>query len=223
MRILKWLLGIVAVAALAFFALAPGIIERGMNKVERASPWPVSAQAAALHKSLVIADLHSDTLLWKRDVDALAKRGHVDLPRLEAGNVALQVFSSVTKTPKGQNYEANSADTDNITLARGGAVAAGQDLGLAARTFAVARRKAAPCRSRQRRALTDCALGRRYRPRARRPRGGQASHRCAAVYRGAAGSGRQTGQRRHAATTPASAWRGWRISSTMMSRARCTG
>jgi membrane dipeptidase len=116
MRILKWLLGIVAVAALAFFALAPGIIERGMNKVERASPWPVSAQAAALHKSLVIADLHSDTLLWKRDVDALAKRGHVDLPRLEAGNVALQVFSSVTKTPKGQNYEANSADTDNITL-----------------------------------------------------------------------------------------------------------
>ena len=44
MRILKWLLGIVAVAALAFFALAPGIIERGMNKVERASPWPVSAQ-----------------------------------------------------------------------------------------------------------------------------------------------------------------------------------
>ena len=42
MRILKWLLGIVAVAALAFFALAPGIIERGMNKVERASPWPVS-------------------------------------------------------------------------------------------------------------------------------------------------------------------------------------
>ncbi|PTS77296.1 peptidase M19, partial [Sphingomonas sp. HMWF008] len=28
---------------------------------------------------------------------------------------ALQVFSSVTKTPKGQNYDANSGDTDNIT------------------------------------------------------------------------------------------------------------
>ena len=116
MRILKWLLAIVAMAAVAFFVFAPGVIERGMNKVERASPWPVSAQATALHKSLVIADLHSDTLLWKRDVDALAKRGHVDLPRLESGNVALQVFSSVTKTPKGQNYEANSADTDNITM-----------------------------------------------------------------------------------------------------------
>jgi membrane dipeptidase len=45
-----------------------------------------------------------------------AERGHVDLPRLQAGNVALQVFSSVTKTPKGQNYDANEGDTDNITL-----------------------------------------------------------------------------------------------------------
>jgi membrane dipeptidase len=35
---------------------------------------------------------------------------------LQEGNVALQVFSSVTKTPKGQNYDANGADTDNITL-----------------------------------------------------------------------------------------------------------
>jgi membrane dipeptidase len=30
--------------------------------------------------------------------------------------VALQVFSSVSKTPKGQNYDANGADSDNITL-----------------------------------------------------------------------------------------------------------
>jgi membrane dipeptidase len=45
-----------------------------------------------------------------------ADRGHMDLPRLQQGNVALQVFSSVTKTPKGQNYDANGADSDNITL-----------------------------------------------------------------------------------------------------------
>jgi len=38
------------------------------------------------------------------------------VPRLADGNVALQVFSSVTKTPKGQNYDANGGDTDNITL-----------------------------------------------------------------------------------------------------------
>src|SRR3546814_20414863 len=31
------------------------------------------------------------------------------------GNVALQILASTTKSPKGQNYDANSGDTDNIT------------------------------------------------------------------------------------------------------------
>ena len=116
MRIAGWIAGLVALALVAFFALAPGITERGMNRIEGNGVWPVSARAAALHKTLTIADMHGDTLLWQRHVDAAATRGHIDLPRLEAGNVALQVFSSVTKTPKGQNYESNGADTDNITL-----------------------------------------------------------------------------------------------------------
>lgn len=77
---------------------------------------PVSAEAEALHKTLTIVDLHSDTLLWDRNLLNRADRGHMDLPRLEDGNVALQIFSSVTKTPKNQNYDANGADTDNITM-----------------------------------------------------------------------------------------------------------
>lgn len=104
---------IVAVAALLIFA--PGIAERGMNRVV-GGPWPVSARAKALHARLFIADMHADTLLWQRDFDAAATRGQVDLPRLQAGNVGLQILSSVTKTPKGQNYESNTGDTDNITL-----------------------------------------------------------------------------------------------------------
>jgi microsomal dipeptidase-like Zn-dependent dipeptidase len=40
----------------------------------------------------------------------------VDLPRLQRGNVALQVFSATTKSPSGQNYEQNTGDSDNITL-----------------------------------------------------------------------------------------------------------
>jgi microsomal dipeptidase-like Zn-dependent dipeptidase len=40
----------------------------------------------------------------------------MDLHRMEDGNVALQVFSSVSKSPKGQNYDSNTADSDNITL-----------------------------------------------------------------------------------------------------------
>jgi membrane dipeptidase len=109
------LLLIIALAALAFFALAPGMIERGTNQID-GKPLPaVSERAKALHKTLTVIDLHSDTLLWKRDMLDRADRGHMDLPRLQDGNVALQILSSVTKSPKGQNYDANSGDTDNIT------------------------------------------------------------------------------------------------------------
>lgn len=115
-KVVYGLLALIVVAAAGFFLFAPGIVERGMNKVV-ASPVPqISDRAKALHARLAIADMHADTLLWKRDLLDPATRGQVDLPRLEAGNVALQVFSSVTKTPKGQNYDSNGADTDNITL-----------------------------------------------------------------------------------------------------------
>jgi microsomal dipeptidase-like Zn-dependent dipeptidase len=98
----------------AFLAFGPGYVEGTMNKLS-GHDVVVSDAARTLHRRLAIADLHSDTLMWARDPLARAGRGHVDLPRLEAGSVALQVFSSVTKTPRGQNYDANSADTDNIT------------------------------------------------------------------------------------------------------------
>jgi membrane dipeptidase len=114
----RWITGIllvVALAALAFFTLAPGMIERGLNKID-GKPLPeVSARAEALHQTLTIVDLHSDSLLWSRDFLKRAERGHMDLPRLEEGNVALQILASTTQSPKGQNYDANGADTDNIT------------------------------------------------------------------------------------------------------------
>jgi membrane dipeptidase len=76
-----------------------------------------SAAAVSLHDSLVVGDLHSDALLWDRDLRQRSDRGQVDLPRLREGNVALQVFTTVTKSPAGLNYEHNSAEAmDNITL-----------------------------------------------------------------------------------------------------------
>lgn len=87
-----------------------------MNEVT-GDPIPeVSDEARSLHAELAVADMHSDTLMWDRSLNARSDRGHVDLPRLEDGNVALQVFSSVSKSPKGQNYESNTDETDNITL-----------------------------------------------------------------------------------------------------------
>jgi membrane dipeptidase len=116
-RRIAWGLGFLLGAAIAaFFLIAPGLVESDMNKVV-AGPMPrVTDSTRSLHASLQIADMHGDTLLWKRSVLKASDRGQIDLPRLIEGNVALQIFSSVTKTPKGQNYDSNGADSDNITL-----------------------------------------------------------------------------------------------------------
>lgn len=116
MRKLIWVPALlVAAAAGLFFGPLPAWIEKGQNRVDGQPLLPVSAEAQALHKTLRIVDFHSDTLLWRRSLLDPADRGHEDLPRLQQGNVALQLFSSVTKSPRGQNYDGNRGDTDNIT------------------------------------------------------------------------------------------------------------
>jgi microsomal dipeptidase-like Zn-dependent dipeptidase len=117
MRKKFWIpLTLIGAAAIGFFGFLPGYVEGSMNQIDGQPLIKVSDEAKALHKTLNIVDLHSDTLMWNRDLGVRADRGHMDLPRLQEGNVALQLFSSVTKTPKGQNYDGNGADTDNITL-----------------------------------------------------------------------------------------------------------
>ncbi|KPA23067.1 Membrane dipeptidase (Peptidase family M19) [Shimia sp. SK013] len=116
----KWLgrlLLLVGLAVAAFLVFAPGYVEKSRNTVAPHDPFDVSAEAQALHDTLIVGDWHADTLLWKRNPLKRASRGQVDLPRLIEGNVALQVFTAVTKSPAGQNYDENSADAqDNITL-----------------------------------------------------------------------------------------------------------
>lgn len=121
MRVLgKWLIGLLLlliVAAGAFFVYAPGYVERERNNVLAHEPYPVSEAARALHASLIVGDWHADSLLWNRDLTQRGSYGQVDLPRLVEGNVAVQVFTAVTKSPAGQNYDSNSAEAmDNITL-----------------------------------------------------------------------------------------------------------
>ena len=108
---------IVLVAALTvgFFAFGPRYFDSTNNVLDGKALDAVGEEAKALHKTLTIVDLHSDTLLWKRNMLDSVEYGHMDLGRLQEGNVALQVFSSVTKTPKDQNYDNNSADGDNVT------------------------------------------------------------------------------------------------------------
>jgi microsomal dipeptidase-like Zn-dependent dipeptidase len=103
-------------AAIGWFTFAPSWFEKQTNIVD-GQPLPaIRPEVQKLHDSLMIVDLHADTLLWKRTINQPVDYGHVDLARMQAGNVGLQIFSSVSKTPANQNYDANGADSDNITL-----------------------------------------------------------------------------------------------------------
>lgn len=96
----------------------PGIIEKDGNPVKSLLPYKVSPEALSLFNSFgLVADLHCDALLWGRDLTKRSEHGHSDLPGMQEGNNAMQVFTVVSKSPKGQNMEASTAGaTDNITL-----------------------------------------------------------------------------------------------------------
>ena len=116
-KLLITVVAIVVIGVGGALAILPGYLESTINLVTEHEPYEISPEAQALHDSLIIGDLHSDTLLWARNVLDHANRGHVDLPRLQMGNVAIQQFTAVTKVPEGLNYEENSADTDQLRMA----------------------------------------------------------------------------------------------------------
>lgn len=115
-RILIGLGLVIAILLVTGLALLPGILEDRINRIVEHEPYEIAPDAAARHGQLAVVDLHADTLLWARDPLDRASRGHVDLPRLVDGNVALQVFSVVTKVPRDQRYVGTSGDSDIITL-----------------------------------------------------------------------------------------------------------
>ena len=115
----KLLLGgiaVLTVALLIIWFVAPALVDKGRNVILNLPPYKPSDAARALHQRLLIADLHADTLLWNRDILKRSDYGHVDVPRLIEGEVAVQAFTVVTKTPRNLNIEKNAGDTDNITL-----------------------------------------------------------------------------------------------------------
>ena len=97
-------------------SLLPTFLDKNMNPVSEHSTYLVSKKAQEMHQSLIVGDWHADSALWNRDLKKTHDYGHVDIPRLQKGNVALQMFTTVTKSPAGQNYEKNNSDSrDNIT------------------------------------------------------------------------------------------------------------
>ncbi len=112
-------------AAAGALAAAPRVLDALVARTEaRMCPLlpgpatPVSDRARALHADLRVADLHADSLLFGRDLLRRGDRGHVDVPRLIEGRVALQVLSMAVKTPRGLNIDRNDDSSDEIlTLA----------------------------------------------------------------------------------------------------------
>jgi len=97
------------------FTVVPTFIDKKFNRRLAVAPEPVPRAAQALHARLFIADLHADPLLWNRDLTVRTDHGHIDLPRLQEGNIALQVFGVVTKVPRTLSYDRNDDRSDLIT------------------------------------------------------------------------------------------------------------
>jgi len=91
------------------------MLERSMNSVVEHQPYSVSDEVQELHGELIVGDWHADSTLWDRDLGQQGALGHADIPRLQQGNVALQMFTTVTKSPVGLNYLDNDVEaSDNI-------------------------------------------------------------------------------------------------------------
>lgn len=114
--IFKTLSVIVILVVIGFFVFFPAQLDKQTNRIHDSNLPVITEQARVLHEQLFIGDWHSDTLLWKRDLTEQHDFGHMDIPRMQQGNVALQMFTTVTKSPDGINYEKNSTGaSDNIT------------------------------------------------------------------------------------------------------------
>jgi microsomal dipeptidase-like Zn-dependent dipeptidase len=82
----------------------------------RSLPAPaVSAEARALHDRLLVADLHADSLIWRRDLLHRSDLGHFDFPRMAEGNGAVQGFLVVTESPKVITGGGISDKSDQLT------------------------------------------------------------------------------------------------------------
>ncbi len=112
MKLSPWIArsGLVLAAMLIVAWMAIGLVlESFVNRVEPVAMPTVTPAAEALHRTSFVADLHADSLLFGRDLLERSSMGHVDLPRLQEGGVALQVFSLPTIVPFGLNVEYNEA------------------------------------------------------------------------------------------------------------------
>jgi membrane dipeptidase len=93
---------------------ASAFVERRVNRVQAPPRHAVSARARELTAALSIVDLHADSLLWGRDLARRSSRGHVDVPRLIEGGIAIQVLAASTKISRHVKLEGNTDRGDDV-------------------------------------------------------------------------------------------------------------
>jgi microsomal dipeptidase-like Zn-dependent dipeptidase len=91
-------------------------VERRFNVLTPAAPRHVSERARELHRTLFVADLHADSLLYGRDLVRRSSIGHVDVPRLIEGGIALQALSACVRVASHLNVERNEDTSDDVRL-----------------------------------------------------------------------------------------------------------
>lgn len=113
----SWLIRFTATVILSLLITGcASLTDRMINRVRIEPPYSATPEAAAVHQQLFVIDLHADPLLWNRDLLKRGSYGHVDLPRLQEGNVAVQVFGLVTGVPFPPKTENNPDRMDIISL-----------------------------------------------------------------------------------------------------------
>ncbi len=97
---------LIALLLASLLTPACSVVDARLNRVTE-SPGTVNAEPSdatrRLHGSLLVADLHTDTLLWRRNLNVRHARGHVDVPRMLEGNLGLVVFTTVSRVPGAQS------------------------------------------------------------------------------------------------------------------------
>jgi membrane dipeptidase len=110
---LLWQLPIAVAAGVALFFWFGANLERFVNRVDSVVLPGVTDEARRIHDESLVVDLHADSLLFDRDLSVRSDVGHVDLPRLREGGVALQMFTAATRMPFTfdlHEVDANSSD-----------------------------------------------------------------------------------------------------------------
>lgn len=119
-RIKKFFLSaliVLIICSIAAIIIVPESIDKKLNTTHSSAPYSASPEAKQLYQSLeFISDLHSDVLLWDRDINQRHQHGHEDIPRMIESNMALQAFTIVNKVPKDLNFDKNTGDTDQLLL-----------------------------------------------------------------------------------------------------------